>query len=423
LQKRSRRGKTSRFLGVHRIADAEARPWMALVAVGGRRFYVGAYETEHLAAVAYDRVALHFGATKRNFPRRRLKPARPEELRAEIKKRAGRTSRFRGVHHSEKGAARPWVAMIGVGGTRQTNLGAWATEKQAAEAYDRAALHFGKPQQNFPHRRLEPASPAALRAEAGRLAKKTVGSSRYWGVWPFGRRWQATIRIGEQFESAGRWNSEEAAAVAYDRAARYQLGDAARLNFPKRRLEPLAPVRLRALARAARKTTVATSEYRGVYLASPDSSQPWAAQMTFEDDRTARLGRWATEKDAARAYDRAARMFLGARAELNLPDEDLEPATPATLLAEARRERKRGTSSRYLGVTRSASGVWIAKIHGRGKPMHLGRFVNERAAAEAYDEKAIELRGTRARVNFHPETGKPVWGKRLSDLAREASGR
>ena len=69
---------------------------------------------------------------------------------------------------------------------------------------------------------------------------KYVGQSRFKGVCPYrdGRRWRANIRTPDTTEGRGRqthlglFESEEAAARAYDEAARRHFGRFARLNFP-----------------------------------------------------------------------------------------------------------------------------------------------------------------------------------------------
>ena len=48
-------------------------------------------------------------------------------------------------------------------------------------------------------------------------------------------------------------------------------------------------------------------------------------------------------------------------------------------------------------------GMWQAQVTHQGKPHFLGYFVDEAAAARAYDAKAAELQGTRARFNFPAE--------------------
>jgi hypothetical protein len=47
-------------------------------------------------------------------------------------------------------------------------------------------------------------------------------------------------------------------------------------------------------------------------------------------------------------------------------------------------------------------GQWKAQITGEGKKIYLGCFVDEEAAARAYDEAATRLRGGSATLNFPP---------------------
>jgi hypothetical protein len=69
-----------------------------------------------------------------------------------------------------------------------------------------------------------------------------------------------------------------------------------------------------------RKTKSKTSsQYIGVYF--DKYSQLWAAKIKYMD-KTIWLGRFKSEIDAARAYDRAAIKYHGEFARLNFPRED-----------------------------------------------------------------------------------------------------
>lgn len=60
-----------------------------------------------------------------------------------------------------------------------------------------------------------------------------------------------------------------------------------------------------------------------------------------------------------------------------------------------------GTSSIYKGVTWNRSlSKWQASIHHNYKNIYIGLFDCEIAAANAYDEKALEIHKEYAKVNF-----------------------
>jgi hypothetical protein len=298
-------------------------------------------------------------------------------------------------------------------------LGAWKTQREAAEAYDRAVLHYRGPgaARNFPEKRLVPLSVRALQDEARSRAKQLTTSS-FRGVVRAAPSWIAQVKVRGRHIGLGHWPTEIAAAKAYDRAVAFYRLDTRTLNFPDRPLAPLAATELRRAARLIRKAERATSRYRGVFMAARDTARPWLAQLTIHGRPTMSLGTWETERDAARAYDRAGRHYRLPKTALNFPAEKLSASAPSALVSEARRQGKRARSSRYIGVSwMSDLEQWRAQIQHHSRNIHLGLFSDERRAAQAYDAEAIALRGSRAQINFHPKTGQVVTGRRLGDLA------
>jgi hypothetical protein len=348
------------------------------------------------------------GATRRN-----MRPTASSESTGVHKRREA--SRFIGVHRG-KYIGRPWTAQIRIGNAKRATLGAWRTEKQAAEAYDRAVLFYrgSRSPRNFPNTELVPADGESLKVEA-RQWPKHMTSSRYRGVVEDPPSWRAQIRPLRRLVHLGNWPTERDAAEAYDRAARYLAFDGRLVNFPHLNVRATVPEDLRREARRTLKLRRATSKYRGVFL-SERQSRPWLAQIAVEGRRPRHLGTWATEAAAARAYDRAACFYLG-RKGVNFPRERPRPADAATLASEARRESKLVRTSRYIGVSWSeAQSTWRAQLQHRFRNRTIGYFSKQRDAAEAYDALALALRGEAARLNFDPSTGKHVWGKRLVDL-------
>lgn len=314
----------AQFIGVYRRRSPPARfPWYARIMLpSGRAATLSSFETDHQAAEAYDRAALfYFGkAAPRNFPGKVLPPADEATLRSEIQRRpkANTSSQYRGVSRKRD----HWFAGIGADGL--VFLGRWKTERQAAEAYDRAVLFFGREKSNlnFPKRRLAPTSPAELR----RLAHaefKTRTSSRYRGV-RFApkcsrRPWVATlVGIGPtNVLRLGIWEAEEDAARAYDRAALHYLGSAARLNFPGEKLDPADCEMLKREARREAKRAQ-TSQYIGVCWNKQVAL--WEAVISHEGRRM-HLGFYKKERAAAEAYDDKCGEVRGAAARLNFDPE------------------------------------------------------------------------------------------------------
>jgi len=62
--------------------------------------------------------------------------------------------------------------------------------------------------------------------------------------------------------------------------------------------------------------------------------------------------------------------------------------------------KKSSGVSQYLGVSYNHKGRIKANIKGNGKIIHLGTFETEIEAAKAYDNKARELHGEFANLNF-----------------------
>jgi hypothetical protein len=105
----------------------------------------------------------------------------------------------------------------------------------------------------------------------------------------------------------------------------------------------------------------------------------WKASV-FYNGCTLHLGTYATPEAAARAYDAKALELLGPRAKLNFPSTQQRT---------------------FHGIYRAPVGNWRAQIqHNGGTMMYIGTYATPEEAARAYDAKALELRGPRAKLNF-----------------------
>ena len=377
--------------------------FFAYVGKGGRRHNLGSWPTARLAAVARDRAAMFLGIDEwpLNVPEesRRLGPCAPSDLaRAALL----RTKRFIGVSFHAK--PRTWAAHVELGGIKCLVTG-FHEEEDAAVARDRMALWLGlgRERLNFPERRLEPASNAEIRRELGRTARGKP-TSGYLGVWvERNAKICAGVSVqGKRYLLTG-FDSQREAAKARDRLALGLLGRGAELNFPNGRLRPASFEKLKREREAARKRRM-SSRYRGVSLASasPRSKIPWLAFLPRPGgEKLWLLGRWASERAAALAHDRAVLHYQRGQ-QLNFPKEarKLGPANARALRAQARREFKELTSSRYVGVNAQPNGSWFARVSWQKRSHYLGTFDSEEDAARAYDRAASRLMGDKARLNF-----------------------
>ncbi len=226
--------RRGRYFGVAQLPSGKFRVGFDRAGV---RASVSGYRTATDAAIAADRLSRHLGLPMLNFPRRRLAPASAEELRKELlrEKKRDLTSDFLGVVWDATHIARPWCFYILWPGGH-TAVGGYGTERDAAIARDRAALHYhDAPRLNFPDeaRALGAATLETLRLDVHKERKRKT-TSQYRGVCffkPHGN-WAACIRVDHVRHHLGYFDHEHDAALAYDAAVVRYGASMWRLNFP-----------------------------------------------------------------------------------------------------------------------------------------------------------------------------------------------
>ena len=119
-----------------------------------------------------------------------------------------------------------FCARINIDGKRH-HLGSFDTPKEAAEAYDRAAIQAGHPTSklNF----LDQVPKNYKPKNNGLSSRNTTG---FRGVIKKGNRFQASIRIGGKQQYIGMFGTAKEAAIAYDLAAIQAKRPRSDMNFP-----------------------------------------------------------------------------------------------------------------------------------------------------------------------------------------------
>ncbi|KAG1669321.1 hypothetical protein FOA52_014883 [Chlamydomonas sp. UWO 241] len=268
------------------------------------------YDSKQDAARAFDCAAVKlFGPdyAKRNFPGEII--SEPPVSRGD-KWRAGLSSRFKDVCWTTSKAA--WQASLWDPKTKRQHLiGFYASEEDAARAYDCAAVKAlgSGTELNFPGEATgEP--PASLGDE-----------------W---RESQSLSYLGASAEDAAR---------VYDFAAVKLLGRDTKRNFAGE-LSSEPPVTV-GEHRKERKS----SRYNGVSINTAQGV--WEVHVWNPQTKRSRsIGCYTTEEEAARAYDcEAVKLFGPDYSKRNFPDELI--SEPPVSRGEAQKERK---SSRFIGV-------------------------------------------------------------------------
>jgi hypothetical protein len=316
------------------------------------------------------------GKSRRSNDGRGREVKSKDESRNDYDTRRGHkhTSEYRGVSWNKRDSK--WQAYIHHSGEKHY-LGYFDDEEEAARAYDRAARanQGDKAMLNFP-------------AE-GEQGVNDGKRSKYRGVYwvKSSSKWRVKIHHTGKNQHLGSFDDEEEAAMAYDRGARTHHGDKAMLNFPAEGEQGMS--------------VGVTSEYRGVC---------W--QKKSNTGKQQNIGYFDDEKEAARAYDRAAREHHGNKTILNFPAEGEEGEG----IGQAPRKKRSGkcqVSIRHTGKRRNLGNYGYsfdddeetARTYDRATKAHHFHRVAPDFVAEGVDEQRVQELAAVAPLRTHSWSG------------------
>ena len=216
-----------KFKGVQKLGSGRFR---AKIYSDGKYQHIGMFDTPKEAAQAYDRAAIRAGrpTSKLNF----LDQV-PKSYKVKKKKLlSNNTTGFKGVSKSKGNRFRALIKIDG----KPHHIGMFGTTKEAAIAYDLAAIQAKRPKSdlNFPdmiHVKNKKEIPKIKKRKLV-MCTNTTGFN---GVSKAGKKFVARIMIDGKSKHLGYFTRARDAAMAYDEATVELSGrsmDELILNFP-----------------------------------------------------------------------------------------------------------------------------------------------------------------------------------------------
>ena len=141
---------SSKYQGVSLDKRKKSKPWRAQISIDGKTRSLGNCATEEEAARAFDAEGARLGR-ELNFPEEWKDVEDIEEKYEALSykgKRKASSSKYRGVCRDNSIKSKPWRAHIKIDG-KLKYLGVYATEEEAARAYDAEGARLGR-KLNFP---------------------------------------------------------------------------------------------------------------------------------------------------------------------------------------------------------------------------------------------------------------------------------
>jgi hypothetical protein len=221
---------------------------------------------------------------------------------------------FTGVSKDKK----RFMARIRIDG-KQKHLGTFDSPKEAALAFDRAAVQQKLPSSklNYPDGLpLDDEDYEELMNPKKKRRLRSSNTTGYNGVSKCGRFYIAQMYLKGKVTGLGAYDTSKEAALAYDRAIVHHKLSSSKLNYPDGL--PLDDEDYEALMNPKKKRRLSSANtvgYRGV----TKNGKRFAAKIGVESKNNY-LGTYDTAKEAALAYDRAVVHHKLSSSKLNFPN-------------------------------------------------------------------------------------------------------
>ena len=346
---------------------------------------MGTFDTPKEAAIAHDRVAIQ---ERRPISKLNFLDQVPTNYKPKKKKlRSNNTTGFRGVYKR----GNRYQANIYFGG-KQQNIGTFGTAKEAAEAYDQAAIQAKRSrcELNFPDMIHTSKKEEEEEEEEEDEDEEDNGDSdegeeerpnvKYKGISKSGNRFMTKIVINGKQKYLGTFDTAKEAAEAHD-YARIQAGHPiSTLNFLDQEPKNYNPKKKKLKSNN-------TTGFRGVY----QTGNRFQASIWI-GGRLQNVGRFGTAKEAALGYDRAAIQAKFPRSELNFFDAEKEEL-PTNIKKKIKKKKIRDDKNKISCCRVQKFNIrrkFKTRIYFDGKKKHFGSFTRARDAAMAYNAAILK---------------------------------
>ena len=197
----------TQYFGVTEIR----KRFQARITIDRKEYYHGLYNTPKEAAKAFDRAAIQAGrpTSSLNFLDQVPKNYKPKKK----KLRSDNTIGYRGVSKKKH----RFRAMIKIG-DKQEYLGAFDTSKEAAIAWDLAAIQAKRPTSdlNFPDMIHMEVKKKISKKKKRKLVTKSTNETSFNGVSKIGKKFRASVSLAGKIKHFGIFTKARDAAMAYD---------------------------------------------------------------------------------------------------------------------------------------------------------------------------------------------------------------